>query len=123
MSDDELSTGRQWSNASSDEEEQIHCRFTNPLTGGTYFTKPLKPDRQMSVGFLFHVVKSELGDCAFQLKVGMQVWQSEDAYGKFWLLQSVRDALGASESNEIIVQVIKVAMLEDGEIMPAGFHR
>ena len=66
---------------------------------------------------------SELGDCAFQLKVGMQVLQSEESYGKFWLLQSVQDALGASESNEIIVQVIKVTMPEDEEIMPEGFHR
>ena len=112
MSD--VSEEEQWSDVSEEEQqEQIQCRFTNPLTGETYFTKPLKLDTQMSVGFLFHIVKSELGDCAFQLKVGMQVWQSEDAYGKFWLLQSVRDALAASESNEIIVQVIKVAMPED----------
>ena len=107
MSDDELSTARQVSDASS-EEEQIDCRFTNPLTGETYFTKPLKFDEQMSIGFLFHIVKSELGDCAFHLQVGKQVWQASDVYGKFWLHQSVRDALGASEANEVIVQVIKL---------------
>ena len=123
MSDDELSTGRQRSDASSGEDEQIYCRFTNPLTGETYFTKSLKPDRRMSLGFIFHIVKSELGDCAFQLKVGTQVWQSEEVYGKFWLCQSVQDALGASESGELIMQVIKVTMPEDEEIMPEEIHR
>ena len=92
MSDDELSTARQFSDASS-EEEQIDCRFNNPLTGETYFTKPLKFDEQMSIGFLVHMVKSELGYSAFHLKVGKQVWQMEDVYGKFWLCQSVMDAL------------------------------
>ena len=62
MSDDELSTARQLSNASS-EGEQIIRRFTNPLTSETYFTKPLKFDERMSVGFLFHIVKSEFGNC------------------------------------------------------------
>ena len=121
MSDDELSIARQLSDASS-EEEQIHCRFTNALTGETYFTKPLKLDRQMSIGFLFHIVKSELGDCAFKLKVGQQIWQSEDVYGKFWLLQSVQDALGESEANEIVVQVIKVTMPENEVRMQEEVH-
>ena len=69
----------------------------------------------MSIGFLVHMVRSELGDSAFQLKVGKQVWQNEDIYAKFWLLQSVQDALGASDANEIIVQVIRVTMPEDEE--------
>ena len=81
MSDDELSTARQWSDASSGEEqEQINCRFTNAFTGETYFKKALKVDETMSIGFLVHIVKSELGDCAFHLQVGKQVWQSEDVY-------------------------------------------
>ena len=122
MSDDELSTARQWSDASSEKEDVI-CRFTNPLTGGTYFTKPLKFDEQMSIGFLVHMVKSELGYSAFQLKVGKQVWQMGDVYGKFWLHQSVLDALGASDDHEIIVQVIRVTMPEDEETMPEEVHR
>ena len=109
MSDDELSTARQLSDASSEEQqEQINCRFTNAFTGETYFTKALKVDTTMSIGFLFYTVKSELGDCAFHLQVGKQVWQASDVYGKFWLCQSVSDALGASEANEVIVQVIKL---------------
>ena len=119
MSDDEHSTTRQWSDASSEEaEEQITCRFTNPLTGGTYFTKPMKfMDKSMSIGFLFHIVKSEFGNSEFKLQVGKQVWQSGglDVYGKFWLFQSVQDALGASEAHEIIVDVIKVACTPESE--------
>ena len=60
---------------------------------------------------------------AFKLQVGNQVRQSEDVYEKFWLFSSVHDALDASEAHEIIVDVVKVAMPEDGEVMPEGFHR
>ena len=112
MSDDELSTARQLSDSSSEEEQaDVSCRFTNPFTNETYFTKPLKFYREMSVGFLFHIVKSELGDCAFHLKVGKQVWQSEDAYDRFWQSEYVQDELGASEAREIVVQIIKATTL------------
>ena len=121
MSDDELSTARQLSDASSEEEqEQINCRFTNAFTGETYFTKPLKVNKFMSIGFLFHIIKLELGGCAFHLTVGKQVWQGEDVYGKFWRCQSLQDVLGASEANEMIVKVIKLTKQENEESMPAS---
>ena len=120
MSDGELSTARQFSDASSEPEpEQINCHFTNAFTGETYFTQPLEVDSFMSIGFIFNIVKSELGDCAFHLKVGKHVWQSEDVYGKFWQSEAVQDALGASEEGEVIVQVIKLTRKEDEESMPA----
>ena len=52
MSDDDLSTARQWSDSSSDEEEQITLRFTNALTGAEYFTKMIPIDERMKVGHL-----------------------------------------------------------------------
>ena len=106
--DDELSNSRQWSDRSAEEEQSVNCHFTNPFSGQIYFTKLLNVDYQVSIGFLYQIAKSELGEDAFQLKVGKEVWQSEDFYEKFWKMSSVQDALDESEGNEIIIHVIKV---------------
>ena len=120
MSDDDLSTARQFSDASSEPEPtQINCHFTNVLTGEIYFTTPLEVRHDMSIGFIFHTVKTGLGNsvCAFHLQVGKQVWQSvtEDVHERFWESEAVQDALGASDSEEceVIVQVIKLTRQED----------
>ena len=116
MSDDELSTTRQWSDASSEEakqEEVITCRFTNAMTGDTYFTKKVKVDNQMSIGFIVNLVSVHLGNLDFHIKVGKQVWKIDDVYGKFWLCQYVQDALGAAEDGVLVVEVIKVTREED----------
>ena len=110
MSDDEWSTTRQWgSDASSEEQDlRIQCRFTNALTGDTYFTHDVKVDNQMSVGFIVHLVSVHFGSRDFHIKVGPQVWASDDVYGKFWLCQSVKDALGAAlDHGEMVVQVLR----------------
>ena len=117
MSDDELSTTRQWSDASSGEEQDITCCFTNALTGETYFTKQLNKDNWTSVGFIVNLVKSELRHSAVHLKVGEQV--CDDVYKRFWQCPSVQDALGAAEDKVLTVQVIKVTREEDEESMPA----
>ena len=115
MSDDELSTERQMSDASEPEPIIINCRFTNALTGGTYFTMPLEVDDSVSVGFIINIVKSELGDCTFDLKVGRRVWQNDglDVCERFWKSDAVRDALEDSEACEVIVEVIKLTRRDD----------
>ena len=112
--DDALSTARLCSDASEPEPLMITCRFTNGLTGDTYFTKPLEVDNTMSVGFIFHTVKSELGYSAFKLKVGKQIWQSDglDLYERFWESAAVNDHFD-SDACEVVVEVIKLTMQED----------
>ena len=118
LSDDELSTTRQWSDASSEEQgEVITCRFTNALTGDTDFTWKVKVDNQMSIGFIVNLVSFHVGSSDFHIKVGKQVWKSDDVYGKFWLCQSVHDALGAAEDGVLVVEVTKVTREEDEESM------
>ena len=83
------------------------------MTGHTYFTRKVKVDNQMSIGFIVNLVSFHLGNLDFHIKVGKQVWKSDDVYGKFWLCQSVQDALGAAEDGVLVVEVIKVTD-EDG---------
>lgn len=116
MSDDELSTTRQWSDASSGEAEQeevITCHFTNALNGETYFTWKVKVDNQVSVGFIVNLVFFHLGHYDFQITVGKQVWKTDDVYGRFWLCQSVQDALGAAEDGVLVVGVTNITREED----------
>ena len=113
--DSQLSTACQVSDVSSAPDSDIIVRFINPLTNGTYFNKPMNFDQRTSIGFLVHMVKSELGDIVFQLKVGKKVWQMDDIYGKFWLFKAVQDALTRTEEHELIVEVIKVNQSMDSD--------
>ena len=118
MSDDELSTTRQWSDESprdSEQDEGITCRFTNALTGDTYFTSQLQVDSQMSVGFIFNLVSLQLGKRDFRIAVGKQIWTIDDVYGKFWLFRSVRDALGAARDGVLVLQVTMITKEKDKE--------
>ena len=108
MSDDELSTKRQRSDSSSEEAQIIICRFTNALTGDTYFTKEVLVDKGMSIGFIVNLVSVHFGNLDFHIKVGKRVWKIDDVYGKFWLCQAVLDALGATEDGVLVVEVTKV---------------
>ena len=62
----------------------------------------------MSVGFIVHLVSVHFGSRDYHIKVGKQVWKSDDVYGKLWLCQSVHDALGAAEDGVLVVEVKKV---------------
>ena len=116
MSDDELSTMRQWSDTSADEAEQeegvVTCRFTNALTGDTYFTSKVKMDKQVSIGFMVNLVSCHLGHRNFHIRVGNQDWKFDDVYGKFWLCRSVQDASAAKDC-VLVVEVTKITKEED----------
>ena len=118
MSDDELSTTRQWSDDSppdSGAEEGITCRFTNALTGNAYFTSQLQVDSQMSVGFIFNLVFQQLGERDFRIAVGRQIWTIDNVYDKFWLCSYVMDALGAARDGVLDLQVTMLATAKDKE--------
>lgn len=112
---DVKSTIRQFSDAFSDEGQNILFHFVNALTGETYFTKALKLDYEMSVGCLVHIVREELGDIAFHLQFGKKVWRSGDVFGKFWQFECEEDALSAANTNAVCVQIIRVAKAADDD--------
>ena len=105
------STGRQFSD---EEEVMIQCHFMNAITGDKYVTKALNyGDNQISVGYLFSLVKQKLGSGEFKLQVGGKVWSELDVYGKVFRHQVVKDAVAASKSREISFQVIRVTTPEE----------
>ncbi len=111
MFDDELSTKRQRSDASSEEaeEEFVECRFTNALNGDTLFKSKVKFGDQVSVGVVVNLVSSRLGNSRdFHITVGNQTWDVDDVYGKFWRCKSVQDALGNAKDNVLVVKVVRV---------------
>ena len=123
MSDDELSTTRQWSDASSEEQEEvITCRFTNALTGETYFTEQVKVDNKMLIRVIDDLVYNHLKYLDFHITVGQQVLKSDDVYEKFWLCQCVQDALGAADDGVLVLEVTKITREEDERTMPPAYE-
>ena len=110
------------SHASTEGAQEVTCRFTNALTGETYFTEQVKVDNKMLIRVIDDLVYNHLKYLDFHITVGQQVLKSDDVYEKFWLCQCVQDALGAADDGVLVLEVTKITREEDERTMPPAYE-